>query len=101
MENNETIESDEQLPVGSGAGGYKTCPEWIKIKDKLPDDGETVLIAILHRYDNAPWKYSGVEALYKNGRWIGERNHSYATPEYWRPWPKLPFVEDFGGESVL
>lgn len=73
---------------------YKTSKKWIKTSDKLPKDGEKVLIAILHKNSNAPWEYSGCEAFYGNNRW-GDGDHSYITPEYWRPWPTLPFVEDF------
>lgn len=78
-------------------GRYETPSEWTKVKDELPNDGEKVLIAILSRYKNAPWRYAGEEAVYKNKEWCGEKGYPYVTPEYWMLWPTLPFVEDFGG----
>ena len=95
---------DDQTPneqgVGSPTLGYKTHPAWIKVTEKLPEEGQFVLIAILHRPCNCPWHYSKTEALYKNERWL-DGDHSCITPEYWMPWPEDPFLDDFGGERVL
>lgn len=79
----------------------KTDKEWVKVdmknKETLPAEKQCVLIAILHKYSNAPWKYSHTESVYLNENWLATgTDHSYVTPDYWRPWPDLPFVEDFG-----
>lgn len=75
----------------------ETDKEWIRLKDDKPHEGQKVLIAILSRPTNAPWRYSGTQAYFFRGEFRAmTEGRTYVTPEFWRPWPDLPFVEDFG-----
>lgn len=72
--------------------------EWISVKEKLPKNEEVVLIAILHKYSNAKWKWDILMSyLRKNGYgWSamdGDGN-DYEDPEYWMPFPEYPSLTE-------
>lgn len=67
---------------------------WIKAKDRLPEKGQRVLIAIPHRYINNEWEFHIVMSHLREWSgsdwWVAEGNNSYTTPEYWMPLPDAP-----------
>lgn len=73
---------------------------WIPTSERLPDDEQQVLIAILHEFDNAPWEYSLAEAYFvapesesrEPPRWSNGSGNDYQQPTHWMPFPESPAV---------
>ena len=67
--------------------------DWIKCDDRKPEDGQQVLVAILHRFVNRPkqwdlWlaKYDARQDVYRQwGVGVG-----LMVPAYWMPRPPDP-----------
>ena len=64
-----------------------TVQEWISVKDRLPEDGETVLVCgsrggVYTAVLNKPGKYKGWHKL-------NSKSH-YCDPTHWMPLPDAP-----------
>lgn len=66
---------------------------WSHVDERLPKDGERVIIAILFNPTNAPAYYSTAECYYTNGNWRSG-DHNLITPVYWMPWPEPPEADN-------
>jgi len=68
---------------------------WSHVDERLPKDGQRVIIAILFNPTNVPAYYSTAECYYKgdeqSGSWW-EGDHSLIAPTHWMPWPESPEV---------
>lgn len=75
-------------------------PQWISVKDRLPEDGENVLIWYeYYRYGSYNRMYTTYEIAYQyNGHWsgagdsLGQKARVFA----WMPLPKPPKGENDG-----
>jgi len=67
-------------------------PQWISVEDRLPEEGQHILISILHKYSNAPWEYNITYSVYKSGTWR-DSDHIYMTPTHWMSLPQPPTEE--------
>lgn len=77
-----------------------SVPQWISVKDKLPEDGEHVLIWYeYYRYGSYNRMYTTYEIAYQyNGHWTGAGDSlgQKARVFAWRPLPKPPKGENDG-----
>lgn len=68
--------------------------KWISVNDKLPENGEDILIAILSAPVNFPASYSVRMSCYKNKNWLDcGSNNSFLEPDYWQPLPIAPEIK--------
>lgn len=68
--------------------------EWISTKRRTPnEEGQLVIVAILHDPSNAKWYYNVREAYYKKGDWW-DGTHHLITPNYWMQFPEPPLLPD-------
>ena len=77
------IEADADYLLDSGV----TVKEWISVKDRLPEDGEIVLVCgirggVYTAVFNKPGQYRGWHKL-------NSKSH-YCDPTYWMPLPDAP-----------
>lgn len=64
----------------------KKISEWISVEERLPEDGQRVLVCSLYDLQNIGW-------LLGDGRW--QIKTSYPdTPTHWMPLPEPPEVEE-------
>lgn len=64
---------------------------WISVEERLPADGTSVLIAILHKYSNVPHEYSLAYVYYKHSKWL-QGTHHLIKPTHWMQLPEPPEV---------
>lgn len=89
-----------------------SVPQWISVKDRLPEDERDVLICAKRKYYNKPdkWLYIVVRAFYTDGKhytedssyvWdveyidmeYSEGKDAYLIPEGW--WESVKYAENF------
>lgn len=71
---------------------------WTLVSERLPSNGQRVLVCILNQYANAPWDFTLRSSYYSaragkpDGYWACESSPggSLFTPYAWMPWPEPP-----------
>ena len=66
---------------------------WIRVKDRLPDNEDYVLIVVSGKYRNITFETALELASYTKGEgWILEMYPEWKKPDvtHWRPLPKPP-----------
>lgn len=101
----DVVDALNELPAVS-------VPQWISVKDRLPEDERDVLICAKRKYYNKPdkWLYIVVRAFYTDGKhytedssyvWdveyidmeYSEEKDAYLIPEGW--WESVKYAENF------
>lgn len=60
---------------------------WIPVSERLPSDGEYVIVSVLDDCGDTPWKYTTVAWLC-NGVWISDNDILCGTAIAWMPLPQ-------------
>lgn len=73
----------ESAPTSAAPG------EWISVTDRLPADGQQVIVCHKTVYSNAPSVQSVSCAMFRHGDWHAN-GHGLYTPTHWQPMPAAP-----------
>lgn len=82
-----------RMRAESGRGVGEAAREWISVKDRLPKDGQAILMSHTTHYTNAPPMQSVSAGAYHVWCWVSGGGHVYA-PTHWQPYPEPPPIEN-------